>query len=126
MSKQQWRDKLTAEQYYVTREKGTEAPFSGEWLVCKDNGQYHCICCDTLLFNSEAQFDSGCGWPSFDAVASNDNVTLNTDQTHGMQRTEVCCASCDAHLGHVFNDGPTASGLRFCINSVAIDYKKDA
>ncbi|NRA60316.1 MAG: peptide-methionine (R)-S-oxide reductase MsrB [Psychrobium sp.] len=126
MSKQQWRDKLTAEQYYVTREKGTEAPFSGEWLVCKDNGQYHCICCNELLFDSVAQFDSGCGWPSFDAVVDNKNVTLNTDQTHGMQRTEVCCASCDAHLGHVFNDGPTASGLRFCINSVAIDYKKDA
>ncbi|MDP2561012.1 peptide-methionine (R)-S-oxide reductase MsrB [Psychrobium sp. 1_MG-2023] len=125
MKDQQWREKLTPEQYYVCREKGTERPFTGQWLTCKESGQYKCICCDSVLFEAGSQFDSGCGWPSFDDVAGNKAVTLHRDSTHGMERTEVCCANCDAHLGHVFNDGPTATGLRYCINSVAIDYQPD-
>jgi len=124
MNNQQWRQKLTAEQYRVCREKGTEQPFSGQWLVCQEAGQYHCVCCDNLLFDATSQFDSGCGWPSFDEVVSKGNVTINRDSSHGMERMEVCCASCDAHLGHVFNDGPTETGVRYCINSVAIDYLK--
>lgn len=122
MNEDRWRSKLTPEQYHVCREKGTERPFSGQWLVCRQQGQYHCICCGSELFNALNQFDSGCGWPSFDDVINNNQIRLIEDSSHGMERSEVCCANCDAHLGHVFNDGPTSTGLRYCINSVAIDY----
>lgn len=118
-----WREKLTDEQYRVCREKGTERPFTGEWLVTQESGQFNCVCCGNLLFTASSQFDSGCGWPSFDDVTSENQVTLIKDMTHGMIRTEVCCAKCDAHLGHVFDDGPTITGLRYCINSVAIDHQ---
>jgi len=120
-----WRSKLTDEQFRVCREKGTERPFTGEWLVKQDHGQFHCVCCNNLLFVAASQFDSGCGWPSFDDVTSKNQVTLVKDNTHGMTRTEVCCAQCDAHLGHVFDDGPTVTGLRYCINSVAIDHQNE-
>ena len=122
MNEQEWREKLTPEQYRVCREKGTERPFSGQWLVCREQGQYRCVCCDAVLFRADSQFDAGCGWPSFDDVIDQSKVTLTEDRSHNMVRTEVCCANCDAHLGHVFNDGPTETGLRYCINSVAIDY----
>lgn len=123
MNNDDWKKKLTPEQYRVCREKGTEQPFTGQWLVCKTEGVYHCICCGSELFNATNQFDSGCGWPSFDDAKDNSQVKLITDRSHGMERTEVCCANCDAHLGHVFNDGPTKTGLRYCINSVAIGYQ---
>lgn len=119
-----WREKLTDEQFRVCREKGTERPFSGQWLVKQENGQFRCVCCDNLLFDASSQFDSGCGWPSFDDVVNEQQVSLVKDSSHGMIRTEVCCAKCDAHLGHVFDDGPTTTGLRYCINSVAIDYQQ--
>ena len=125
MNDQQWREKLTPEQYRVCREKGTERPFSGQWLVCREQGQYRCVCCDAVLFRADSQFDAGCGWPSFDDVIDQSRVTLTEDRSHNMVRTEVCCASCNAHLGHVFNDGPTETGLRYCINSVAIDYSDE-
>ena len=118
-----WREKLSDEQYRVCREKGTERPFTGKWLVKQEQGAFHCICCDNLLFVADAQFDSGCGWPSFDDVVSKEQVKLVRDSSHGMERSEVCCRQCDAHLGHVFTDGPTLTGLRYCINSVAIDHR---
>ena len=122
MNDDHWKEVLTSEQYHVCREKGTEQPFSGQWLVCKSKGFYRCVCCSNELFDATNQFDSGCGWPRFDDLMDNSQVKLIVDNSHGMQRTEVCCANCDAHLGHVFNDGPTQTGLRYCINSVAIDY----
>ena len=120
-SEQQWRDQLDAETYRVTREKGTEYPGTGDYLYTKDNGDYHCVCCDSLLFTSEQKFDSGCGWPSFDACAS-DSVSYIKDTSHGMIRTEILCARCDSHLGHVFDDGPTESGKRYCVNSVSLTF----
>lgn len=120
----QWREQLTPEQYRVTREKGTERPFTGDHLVSPQPGDYHCICCGAPLFENQHKFDSGCGWPSFDRSAKEDNVTEHVDKSHGMVRTEVVCSHCDAHLGHVFTDGPQdTTGLRYCINSVAIDFK---
>lgn len=115
--------KLNALQRLVLLEKGTEPPFSGKYLKPVQNGVYVCAACDYPIFESKAQFESGCGWPAFDRAIEN-HVCFSTDNSHGMHRIEVSCARCGAHLGHVFNDGPTASGQRFCINSVAMDLKK--
>jgi peptide-methionine (R)-S-oxide reductase len=124
-SDEEWRRELTPEQYRVARQKGTERPFTGKYHDSKERGTYRCAACGNELFTSEAKFDSGCGWPSFTAPASDDNVHTEIDTSHGMARTEVLCAGCDAHLGHVFDDGPRPTGLRYCINSVVLDLERE-
>ena len=116
--------KLTPEQYNICREKGTEAPFSGEYWNLKDKGIYKCICCETELFSSDTKFDSGTGWPSFFMPIKKNNIKEIKDLTNNTQRTEVICSNCDAHLGHVFSDGPKPTGLRYCINSISLNFKK--
>ena len=115
-----WRDKLTPQEFHVTREKGTEPAFSGEYWDCKEEGVYHCRCCGEPLFLSETKYDSGCGWPSFFKPLDGDNILEERDTSHGMIRTEVMCKKCGAHLGHVFEDGPAPTGLRYCINSLSV------
>ena len=123
-SEQEWKEQLEPEVYYVCRQHGTEAPFSGKYYNSKEEGIYRCVCCSAPLFESSAKFDSGTGWPSY-YEAIEDAVVEIKDTSHGMIRTEVVCAKCDAHLGHVFPDGPEPTGLRYCINSVCLNLEEE-
>lgn len=124
-TEQDWQDELSSEQFRVCRQKGTERAFTGKYYDCKQQGTYHCVCCNAPLFSSSTKYDSGSGWPSFWAPIE-DAVNTESDSSLGMRRTEVLCMQCDAHLGHVFEDGPEPTGLRYCINSVSLDLKPDS
>lgn len=124
-SKDELKARLSDEQFRVTQEKGTERPFTGKYHGTTDQGVYACVCCGQELFSSDTKFDAGCGWPSFWLPLAGDRVQTHRDLSHGMVRTEVTCARCSAHLGHVFEDGPEPTGLRYCMNSASLDLRKE-
>ena len=123
-SEEEWKNLLSPEQYRVLREKGTEAPGTGQYYLNKDKGVYVCAACGNELFTSDMKFQSSCGWPSFDKEIAGGKIKTHIDTSHGMVRTEIVCARCGSHLGHLFNDGPTETGERYCVNSVSLDFKK--
>ncbi|MCG8436174.1 MAG: peptide-methionine (R)-S-oxide reductase MsrB [Gammaproteobacteria bacterium] len=124
-SDDEWRERLTPDQYAITRQAATEPPFSGKYCDTKEQGIYNCVCCGAQLFDASSKYDSGSGWPSFWEPAEQSNIEEREDLSHGMRRVEIVCARCDAHLGHVFPDGPEPTGLRYCVNSGALDLDKD-
>jgi len=123
-SEEEWKKILTPEQYHVLREKGTDMPFTGKYYLNKEKGMYTCAACGNELFTSDMKFDSECGWPSFDKEIAGGKIKKITDYSHGMVRTEIVCAKCGSHLGHLFDDGPTLTHMRYCVNSTSVDFKK--
>ncbi len=121
----EWKKLLTENQYYVTRRKGTEPPYTGEYEETETPGTYKCVCCGQPLFRSEAKFNSGCGWPSFHSTMNEQAVETEVDSSHGMRRAEIKCSRCDAHLGHVFEDGPQPTGMRYCVNSASLNLDEE-
>ncbi len=124
LSNEEWKKRLTPEVYHIAREKGTERPFSSKYEFSSETGMYYCAACGNALFESDTKFESGCGWPSFYKPFSKSSIIYAPDNSHGMRRTEVMCGKCNAHLGHVFEDGPPPTGLRYCINGVVLDFQK--